>query len=119
LLLVHVPPPAAFVSSVQAPRHTCRLPPIVDGAVFTVTTTEALQPAVVINTMVDVPADKPLTVPVAFTLATVVLLLCQLPPPAPSERVVVEPTHMPVLPVIGDIGFTTTLFVATQVPPSE
>ena len=44
--------------------------------------------------MVAVPAVMPDTTPLELTLATVVLLLLQLPPVAPlSAIVIVEPTH--------------------------
>jgi hypothetical protein len=48
LLLVHVPPPAPSDNDVHELTHTCRLPPILVGAVFTVTTTVAEQPPVVV-----------------------------------------------------------------------
>jgi hypothetical protein len=58
-------------------------------------------------------------VPVLVTVATSVLLLFHVPPPVPSARLVVAPTQMPVLPVIGDIGFAETILVTTQAPPRE
>jgi hypothetical protein len=48
LLLVHVPPVAVSDSVVQLPKHTWVLPVMIDGAVFTVTTVVAVQPAVVV-----------------------------------------------------------------------
>lgn len=48
LPLVQVPPPARSDKEVVLPTHTLRVPPMVDGAVFTVTIVVAIQPAVVV-----------------------------------------------------------------------
>ena len=49
LLLVHAPPVAVSDSVVHnPPKHICVSPVITDGAVFTVTTTVAVQPAEVV-----------------------------------------------------------------------
>jgi hypothetical protein len=37
LVVVHVPPPAVLLKFVVLPMHTCSVPPITDGVVFTVT----------------------------------------------------------------------------------
>jgi hypothetical protein len=44
LLLVHVPPVTASVSVVVSPEHTCVVPAIAVGSVFTVTAAVAWQP---------------------------------------------------------------------------
>ena len=44
LPLIHIPPPAASVSAVVAPGHTCNVPPIADGPKFTVIVIITLQP---------------------------------------------------------------------------
>ena len=59
--------------------------------------------------MVVVPADTPVTTPVPETVATMVVLLFQVPPP-PSLNVVVKPTHTDIVPDIADgSGFTVTI----------
>ena len=55
--------------------------------------------------MVAVPPDTPLTTPVnAPTVATEVLLLLHAPQPVASLRVIVEPVHTTVGPVIAATG---------------
>ena len=46
------------------------------------------------------PADTPLTTPPALIVATAVLLDDHVPPVVALAKVVVEPAHTPVLPVI-------------------
>ena len=66
--------------------------------------------------MVEVPAATPLTTPVpGTTVATVVILLLQVPPPA-SLNVVVEPAHTDAIPVI-DEGKALTVTVVTAKHP--
>jgi len=43
----------------------------------------------------------------------------QVPPAVASDKVVVAPTHIPVAPVIADMGLTVIFLVATQPAPSE
>lgn len=51
--------------------------------------------------MVELPADTPVTTPVvAFTVAAEVLLLLQLPPLLLLAKVVVEPMHTNVVPLM-------------------
>src|SRR5580704_13128122 len=69
--------------------------------------------------MTDVPTNIPMTTPVAFTVATAVVPLLHVPPVAASERAVVVPKHIPILPVIADIGFTVIILVTAQPAPKE
>ncbi len=49
------------------------------------------------------------------TVASAVLLLVQLPPPEPSDKDVVPPTHTDSVPVIdAGSGFTVTVMVLKQ-----
>ena len=67
--------------------------------------------------MFAVPAETPVTTPaVATTVAIAGRLLVHVPPGVASESVVVVPTHIPVAPVMGDIGFTLTVLVAVHAP---
>jgi hypothetical protein len=60
--------------------------------------------------IIAVPAITPVTIPVREpTVAIVVLLLDQVPPPVESLNMVVEPTHTDVSPVI--IGGRLTVIV--------
>jgi len=61
-------------------------------------------PAVLLETN---PEDEPI-------VATVVLLLVHVPPPVASDKVVVDPAHSDVVPVIGESGLTVTNVVALQ-----
>ena len=69
--------------------------------------------------MVEVPDAIPLTTPVpGATVATVVVLLLHVPPPA-SLNVVVEPRHTDAVPVIDEgNGLTVTIVVAIQPVPN-
>ena len=63
------------------------------------------------------PALNPLTVPVLSVAATAVLLLVQLPPATPSDKTVVLPTQIAVVPLIDDAGlFTVTVAESMPVP---
>ncbi len=66
-----------------------------------------------------VPTDKPRTVPDAFTDATVVLLLLQVPPGVASVSVADELTQIVVMPEMGATevaAFTVNTLVAYPVP---
>jgi hypothetical protein len=66
--------------------------------------------------MIEVPVVTPLTTPLETPIgATEVLLLSHVPPPI-SVRVVVEPEHIAVAPLMA-AGFTVTIFVAAQPGP--
>ena len=71
--------------------------------------------------MVAVPAVKPpVTTPdVRPTVATVLVLLVQVPPVIELDSVVDKPEQSAALPVIGAVGFTVIVLLATQLPPSE
>ena len=65
-----------------------------------------------------VPALTPVTTPPALIVATAVLLDDHAPPVVASAKVVVEPTHTPVFPVIEATvgsGFTVTVVAADVV----
>ena len=66
------------------------------------------------------PADTPVTNPVASTVATVGVALVQVPPVVVLIQVAVEPTHNGVVPVIvwatGAVTVTDLLAVFTQPP---
>ena len=69
--------------------------------------------------MVTVPAVTPRTVPVALTVAIVVLLLLHVPPVTPSTKVDEEPGHTLVTPDIvpaDGVVFTTTARKVSAVP---
>ncbi len=88
------------------------------GRPLTVTTTDLVQPNPNEYTIVEVPAANPYTVlvlPAPATVATNVLLLVHVPPPARSDKVVVAPTHTLSIPLIGEGAvFTVTTVEAVQ-----
>jgi hypothetical protein len=120
LPLVQVPPPTAFVSVVVLPRQTFAVAgAIAAGVIATVAGFIATQPEAFTNEIFTVPADNPVTIPVADpTVATEVLPLIHVPPPT-SVSVVVDPTQMLTAPG-GDIAegfaFTVTVDVVVQLP---
>lgn len=117
LLLLHNPPPAS-VKVVVAPTHTWALPVIAGGNGLTVTIVVAIHPVGNEKVMIAVPADTPVTTPVADpTVPMEVDPELQVPPP-PSANVVIWPRHTKVIPVIvpGN-GSTVTVVVAEQTIP--
>lgn len=66
--------------------------------------------------MVDVPPATPVTIPVAPTVATAVLLLLHPPPPVASESDVVSPAHTVLVPNIA-VGNGVTVTTAVVVQP--
>lgn len=54
-----------------------------------------------------VPADTPVTMPRALTVATEMLLLLHTPPDGVAVTVAVVPAHVLVAPLIGDIEAVT------------
>ena len=81
LLLLHTPPPVASASVLVAPVHAYKVPVIAAGDALTVTVARAVQPDAIVYVIVAVPADTPVSAPVAaFMVATPVLLLLHVPP---------------------------------------
>lgn len=65
--------------------------------------------------MAAVPADPPVTMPVAEPTAAIAdAPELHVPPPVASAKVVVPPIHKPVAPVIAEMGLMLTVLVATQ-----
>ena len=110
LLLLQVPPPVASDNVSEDPTQTLPEPVTADGKAFTVTTEVALQPVGSEYVIVDVPAATPEIFPVvAPAVATLVMLLVQVPPVVALLRVSVMPGHIGAEPVIADNGFTVTI----------
>jgi hypothetical protein len=107
--LLQVPPLTAWLSEVVVPGQADKVPVMADGVAATVTTAVATQPTPIEYVMVAVPMDMPVTIPVEDPMvATPGALLLQLPPAVASARVVVEPTQVFSVPVIG-AGVATTV----------
>jgi len=64
-----------------------------------------------------VPADKPVTNPPVFIVATEVAELLQVPPVVPSDKVVVAPMQMAVVPLIAGAALPTVTVVVLLVVP--
>jgi len=95
-----VPPTHAEVGPVYV---TAGLPLIVIGAVGL-----ELQPIVLVNVNVTVPALRPVTTPLLVTVATDGLLLVHVPPVL-GDKVDVKPTHTMSSPVIETVGLPVTV----------
>src|SRR3954469_20057521 len=84
------------------------------GAPVTVTTivesNGPLQP-VIVYVMVAEPAETPVTTPEEDTVAIPVELLLQAPPGVASDKVVVDPVIMVVVPVIPDGGVVLKIVI--------
>ena len=86
---------------------------LAEGTAFTVTVADAVTPQLFVYKIDTVPADIPVTKPDAFTEATALLLLLQVPPVVAEASVVVAPAQIDVFPVIGNtmVGETDTVNV--------
>jgi hypothetical protein len=101
LPLVHEPPDTESARVIAAPAQTTIGPEMPEGNGFTVSGLVAMQVEPSEKVMVVTPAATPVTIPADPTVAIPVLLLLHIPPPA-SLKVVVEPIHTCVTPVIGE-----------------
>lgn len=112
-------PEAELESDIVVPAHKEETPDIAAGAAFTVTETMRLQPVARVYVMSATPADTPDTLPVVLvTVAMLVLLLAQVPPPV-AVRAVVAPSHTLVVPLMAPgNGLTVTVIVLRQPPGS-
>ena len=99
LLLLQTPPVVLFVSVADVDKQIAEGPPIAGGKAGTVITSTVLnwlitpQLLVIVYTMVAVPGETPVTVPVAFTVATAGVAELQTPPVVALAKVVVAPAH--------------------------
>lgn len=115
---VHVPP-VVGINVVVEPIHTAWVPLMAtDGGGLTVTADVVLvQPVVAsVNVKVAVPCPTAVTTPLADTVATLVLLLTQVPPVV-GDNVVLAPIQILFAPVILTVGrgFTVNCMVSAQV----
>ena len=112
LLLLHVPPGTGSLSVMDDPAHTWSGPVMALGEEFTVTVTEREQPVPEVYIIGAVPGDTPVTTPPPLTVAIPVAPLLHVPPIVASLSVVVSPTHIVKVPLIGSgNGFTTIVVV--------
>ena len=111
LLLVHVPPLVASDRVIVDPAQTGVEPVIAGGNGLMVTCVVILQPVASVYVIVANPAVTPVTTPVLVMVATDVLPLAHVPPPA-SDKVVVVPGHAIAVP---DIAAGNGLIVSVAV----
>jgi hypothetical protein len=126
VVLVHVPPGIELLNVMLDPTHTSVRPLIAVGTAVTVTVSTAIQPVVAdVNVMTEVPAVTPLTTALldgpGAIVATVVVVLVHVPPPAIIFVSVVEaPAHTVSVPVMGGGGaLTFIVMVLLQLFPRE
>jgi hypothetical protein len=101
LPLIQVPPLVALLKAVVPPTQTVGVPVMDAGNGLTVTIVVTLQQADVLYVMVVVPDATPYTIPVPDpTVATLALLLLQVPPDVALLNVVVDPAQTFMVPVI-------------------
>lgn len=118
LLLVHVPPVAGVTLAVEL-SQTDVAPPNT-GTILTVTVPVVLEHPVVLLVKVNVavPAETPVTTPALVTVATLVLLLTQVPPDV-GDNVVVFPTQIELPPVIFTTGKALTVKLLLLLQPVD
>jgi hypothetical protein len=109
--LVQVPPIGEPVNVMEELSHTWVPPPMPVGNGLTNTTIVRLQPVPgFVYAIVDVPGSTPVTTPVTGFTEALPLLLLHRPPGVALLKVVVEPTHTLVPPVItAGSAFTVTV----------
>ena len=123
--VVHTPPEVVLVKIVLEPIHAFVVPPIAasvgNAVTFTVACAFDVQPFVVtVYVIVALPADTPVTTPLASTVATAVFDDVQTPFEVALESAVVEPAHTSVVPVIAATtgrGLTVTDVDTDDVQP--
>ena len=123
LLLLHTPPVTASDKLMEKPAHTLEGPVIVPApdAGFTVIIFVAVAVQLTLVTVyiiVSVPDVAPVTTPNPETVALLLLLL-HVPPAAPSDNEIDEPTHTLDAPVIVPafgVALTVTVFVVIAAP---
>jgi uncharacterized protein (DUF362 family) len=112
LLLTHVPNVVGLTVVVPSIHNEVLEPVIfVVGRAFTVTVfvaSDGHNVVLFVNVNVTVPPLTPVTTPPLVTVATAVLLLDHVPP-VEGLKVVVEPTHIVLAPVILTVGFALTV----------
>lgn len=88
-----MPPPEPSVRLINEPVQTAVGPPIANGSAFTVIVFVAMQPVPSVYVTMVVPLDTPVRVPVVelvfAIVATLVLLLVQLPPALVFDNIIV------------------------------
>ncbi len=116
LLLVHVPDVVILLSVTDPPWHTVE-GPVIGATALTVTVITELQPPPAAEYVIRaVPVDTPVTMPLDDpTVAIVVFVVVHVPPGVALLSVVVLPTHIAVVPVIGLLP-DVTLNVSTSQP---
>ena len=107
LLLLHTPPAVAFDKVIVEPAQTLLFPVIEatigNGSMVITEATVVIQLLLFVTVYVieTEPADIPVTIPDASTVAIAVLLLLHTPPAVAFDKFVVDPAHNTVFPVIG------------------
>jgi hypothetical protein len=116
VLLLHVPPPVPSVSIVEVAEHIVVVPPIGSGLGYTVTVVVMKQPVGKVYVITAPPRDIPVTIPVVEPMVAIPkLLLLHVPPGVRSDKVVLAPRQIDVIPVIEDgSGFTVKARVEKQ-----
>jgi len=114
---LHVPEPGKPVTVVVVPAHIAVAPGVMEvGRLLTVTFTDLEQPVdVCVNTIVPIPALKAVTIPDAFTVVIVGVVVLHVPGVLASASVVEARSQILVVPVIAaGSAFTVTVAVARQ-----
>jgi hypothetical protein len=116
-LLLHLPPPGRSLSVVVAPAQIVVVPVIEEGSGLMVSALVAKQPVGNVYVRVVAPFATPLTMPLPEPIvATLVLLLVQVPLPDTSLKVTVDPTHTFADPVI-EAGKAFTVITLDVIQP--
>jgi len=114
--LTHTPPVTVLVNDIVVDAHKAVGPVIAAGCASMVMVAVAVQPAIEVKVITDIPAFAPVTMPLEAPTEALVLLLAQVPVPVASDKVVDAPLQMAIVPVIADTAFTFIVAVTAQPP---
>jgi len=118
LLLLQVPPLLVVFSVVVWPWHTDAVPPIAAGRGFIVAVDIARQPVGKVYVILSVPKDTPVNIPDVEPTVAFVFCAVHEPPVISLLSVMLEPTHIRVMPEIAGFGLTVIISVLAQPVPT-
>ena len=121
LPVLHVPPDTLSLRFITEPVHTPPSPVIMAGIRFTVTVLYVVQPVLKLYSIVSIPADPAITIPVEPIVATIILLLLHMPPDTLSTNDIDVPAQVAdTVPVItaGEANIVMCTVVVSDAHPS-
>ena len=115
LLLLQTPPDVLWLKVVAEPTHTAAVPANAEGALLTVSVTDAAQPVASVYEISAFPVPAAVTTPTVETAAMELLVLLHAPPGVVLLKAATDPTHIVAGPeMAAGSGLTVTTASALQ-----